>query len=176
LECKRDLGVRIALVVGGGAAADFIRAMDRIHRLGDDAAHRLAIHALDLSACVLQSLLPGSSIVSGPVALQAAWDRREFPILSPRGFLEELDDGRPDALLASWDVTTDSIAARIAVRLGAGRLVLIKSAVLPQGIDRSEAARLGLVDAMFPLVARGLDQVDWVSIRHQPIVRRILGS
>jgi aspartokinase-like uncharacterized kinase len=174
-ELARGDGTGIALIVGGGAAADFIRAMDRIHNLGDDAAHRLAVRALDLGAHVLHTLLPDSSIVSGPDALRAAWDRREVPILSPRRFLEELDDGRPDALPASWDVTSDSIAARIAVRLGAGRLVLLKSVGLPKGIDREEAARLGLVDAIFPLVARGLEHVDWISLREQPILRLKLG-
>ena len=95
---------------------------------------------------------------------------------SPCGFLEELDEGRPDALPASWDVTTDSIAARIAVRLGAGRLALLKSADLPEGITREEAARLGLVDARFPRVARSLDQVECVFLRGHSIVRCILGS
>jgi 5-(aminomethyl)-3-furanmethanol phosphate kinase len=165
---------KVGLIVGGGAAADFIRAMDRIHRLGDEAAHRLAIRALDLSAQLLRSLLPGSSVVTRPEELRAAWDRREVPILSPRRFLEELDDHCPDPLPASWDVTTDSIAARIATHLGASRLVLLKSARLPTGIDREEAARLGLVDPMFPRIAGELELVEYVSLREPAAVRQVL--
>ena len=123
---------------------------------------------------MLQSLLPGSCIVAAPEELQAAWDRREMPILSPRRFLEVLDDPHADRLPASWDVTTDSIAARIATRLGADRLVLLKSAVLPEGTDRESAARLGLVDPMFPRVARPLERVEWVSFREDSVVFRPL--
>src|SRR4051794_35212844 len=100
VEDQDKLGGRIALVVGGGAAADFIRDMDRIHRLGDDAAHRLAIRSLDLSAQLLQALFPGSRIVVDPEDLRSAGDRSEVPILSPRRFLERLDDPHADRLPA----------------------------------------------------------------------------
>src|SRR4051794_18742848 len=70
-EHRRENRERMALIAGGGAAADFIRSMDRIHRLGDDAAHRLAIHSLDLSARLLQVLLPGSCMAADPEDLQA---------------------------------------------------------------------------------------------------------
>jgi aspartokinase-like uncharacterized kinase len=173
-ELGHDGRGRIALVVGGGGAADFIRAMDRIQGLGDDAAHRLAIHSLDLSARLLHALLPGSCVVAIPEELRAAWGHRELPILSPRLFLEQLDDPHADRLPASWDVTTDSIAARIASRLGSSRLVLLKSAVLPQGTDRESAARLGLVDPPFPDVARSLERVEWVAVREDPLVYRPL--
>ena len=66
---------------------------------------------------------------------------------------------------ASWDVTSDSIAARIAAGLHASRLVLLKSASLPPGADRAEAARLGLVDPVFPSVARELKIVEYVCLR-----------
>src|SRR4051812_37350042 len=97
-ETHHGTEVKIVLIVGGGAAADFIRGMDRIHHLGDDAAHRLAIHSLDLSAQVLQALLPGSSVVADPDEFQSAWDRGEVPIFAPRRFLERLDDPHADRL------------------------------------------------------------------------------
>lgn len=172
-EYGRGHGSRIVLIVGGGAAADFVRAMDRIHALGDMASHRLAIHSLDLSAQLLHSLLPGSTIVFGSEELEAS-DRQAVPILSPRRFLEELDDPHDDRLPASWDVTTDSIAARIAVRLGAGRLVLLKSTALSEGTDREGAARLGLVDPLFPRVARPLKCVEWVCFRADSAEYRVL--
>jgi aspartokinase-like uncharacterized kinase len=171
-----QIGPGILLIAGGGPAGDLIRMMDRIHGLGDAAAHRLALHALDLSAQLLASLLPGSVFVDRPDELSAVWDRHEIPILAPRRFLEEVDERGPDPLPASWDVTTDSIAARIAIRLEATRLVLLKSAKLPAGINRQQAARLGLVDRMFPLVARELKIVQYVCLREPELTPQLLSS
>ena len=68
--------------------------------------------------------------------------RDQVPILAPRRFLE-LDDRSPDPLPHAWTTTTDSIAARVAVRLGAGVLVLLKSTDLHEGCDWTEAAKRG---------------------------------
>lgn len=56
----------------------------------------------------------------------------------------------------SWDVTTDSIAARVALVHGAERLVLLKSVDVPSGTPWEEAAARGWVDAHFPKVAAEL--------------------
>ena len=78
-----------------------------------------------------------------------------------------LDDDRtsPEALARTWDTTTDAIAARIAVLLGADELALLKSTSVPPGTTRDEAVRLGLVDAAFPSASRGLNAVVAVNLR-----------
>jgi 5-(aminomethyl)-3-furanmethanol phosphate kinase len=148
--------------------------MDQTHGLGDQKAHRLAIRSLDLTAELLAALLPGSAVVHRPEDLWACRNLGQVPILTPGQFLEELDDREPDRLPASWDVTSDSIAARIAVLLGARRLILLKSVRLSADIDRGEAARLGLVDAMFPRIASALEVVELVCLRDPELQRRIL--
>ena len=50
----------MVLIAGGGPAADVVRVLDRIHGLGDETAHRLALHAMDLTAIILAELLPGT--------------------------------------------------------------------------------------------------------------------
>jgi len=160
--CLREQAV---LVAGGGPFADLIRTMDQTHDLGDQKAHRLAIRSLDLTAELLAALLPGFAVVHRPEDLWACRNLGQVPILAPRRFLEEIDDRGPDPLAASWDVTSDSIAARIAVLLGARRLILLKSVGLSADIDRGEAARLGLVDAMFPQIASELQVVELVCLR-----------
>ena len=51
----------------------------------------------------------------------------------------------------SWDVTSDSLAAWLARRLAAERLVLVKSCPLPEGkMDMAELSRKGIVDVAFP--------------------------
>ncbi len=71
-------------------------------------------------------------------------------------------------------MTSDSIAARIAVLLGARRLILLKSVGLAADIDSGEAARLGLVDAMFPRIASELEVVELVCLRDREPLTRVL--
>jgi aspartokinase-like uncharacterized kinase len=55
------------------------------------------------------------------------------------------------AIAESWDVTSDSLAAWLAHRLGATRLVLVKSAPAPEPpLSPARLAALGVVDAAFP--------------------------
>jgi aspartokinase-like uncharacterized kinase len=162
----------IVLIAGGGPAADLIRMMDQIHGLGDLRAHRLAIEALDLTAKLLAEILPGSAVVHRPEALRSIWNLGRLPILSPGKFLQDLEDQGVDPLPASWDVTSDTISARIAFYLGARRLILLKSRALPQGAGLDEAASLGFVDSMFPASARKLKHVVSVCLRDvQPVLQ-----
>ena len=156
---------RLLLVVGGGAAADWIRGLDRDHGLGDDKAHALALRALDLTAHALAAIVPGLVVVERADGLDRCWRAGRIPVLAPRGFLDEDERTAADPLPRSWAVTTDAIAARLAVRLAAAELALLKSAPLPPGADRAEAARLGLVDPAFPRVARPLGLVTYCDLR-----------
>jgi len=165
LEGRRDGGERLLLLAGGGRAADLVRDLDRTFGLGDLLAHRLALRSLDLTAHVLAGLLRGLDVVEELPASDDVRNRGRIPVFAPRRWLDEVEVRSPDALPPSWDVTSDAIAARLAVVLGAEELVLLKSAPLPPGIDRREAARLGLVDPVFPAVARTLLRVVYVNLR-----------
>jgi aspartokinase-like uncharacterized kinase len=156
---------RPVLIVGGGRAADVVRDLDRIHGLGEGRSHDLALRALDLTAHLLAALLPMLVVVDDPSLFEARWDARRVPLLAPRRFLETADATSADPLPHSWHVTTDSIAARVAVLLDARELVLLKSVAFPAGTTRAEAARLGLVDPAFPDVARPLSSVVSLNLR-----------
>jgi 5-(aminomethyl)-3-furanmethanol phosphate kinase len=175
-EAEREQTSRSVLIVGAGPVGALIRTMDSVHGLGDERAHWLALHALDLSAELLGTLLPGSVNVDRPELISSVWNRGRIPILAPRRFVEEIDFWGQERLPASWDVTTDSIAARIAHVLGARRLILLKSARLTSGISREEAARRELVDRWFPTVARDLKTVEYVSLRDDDSLPRILSA
>jgi aspartokinase-like uncharacterized kinase len=163
-------GERLVLIAGGGPAADLVRTLDRVHDLGQERAHQLALHALDLTARLLAALIP-ASVVQHVDALAACWHEGELPVLAPRLFLSD-DDRAAGALPHTWDATSDSIAARAALRIGAGELVLLKSASLPPGTDRLGAARLGLVDPVFDSAAHGLGRVAYVCLREPGAGRR----
>jgi aspartokinase-like uncharacterized kinase len=176
LETRRanDSEEAIVLIAGGGAAADWIRSLDQVHGLGEEAAHRLAVHALDLTAVVLARLLPGSIVVNRIEMLAAARESGTTPILAPRTVLNEIERPGTDPIPASWDVTSDTIAARIAEHLGARSLVLMKSASAPAGATREGAIGLGLVDPMLPRAARSIARVEVVNLRSEPPDHRVL--
>ena len=138
------------LIAGGGPAADWVREAQRQHGLSNRAAHWLAIRAMQLSAGVLAELVP-QSIVCGHLAeLTVSPPRGRIVILDVLNVLQqEASTAADHALPASWDVTSDSIAAHLARATGADELVLIKSA-LPQASTLAAAAEEGYIDRWLP--------------------------
>jgi 5-(aminomethyl)-3-furanmethanol phosphate kinase len=114
-EAARD---RILVVVpGGGVFADAVRRADRRFRLDDSASHWMAILAMDQYAHLLAALSPGAHVIPDPDEVAAG----RLNVLAVSAWLR-----RADPLPHSWAVTSDSIAAWIARRLRARRLVLLK--------------------------------------------------
>ena len=67
------------------------------------------------------------------------------------------------ALPHTWAVTSDSIAARVAVVSGAEHLILLKSVTIPEGMDWEEAAERGFVDEWFARTLRPARP--WLKVR-----------
>jgi aspartokinase-like uncharacterized kinase len=148
-RCLEGLGgYPTVLVPGGGPAADVVRDLDHRFRLGEEAAHWLALRALSLNAHFLSQLLPGATVCDGPDACGAAFSPGSVAILDAHAFARA-DDGRPGCLPHVWEATSDSLAARVAVVVRASRLILLKSVPIPAGMDWGEAGRAGLVDPLF---------------------------
>ena len=163
---------RHLLIVGGGPAADIVRNWDRIYRLGDDVAHRLAIQAMTLNAKMLQALMPGAELSGGPEEIGTESVERGLAILDPVAFLN-----RAKELPSSWDVTSDSIAASAALRWNAEELVLMKSRCLPAACTLADAQHVGLVDRYFSKIAGRLPRIGWVNLRDAtPRIERWLGE
>lgn len=160
VRCLRELEP-VLVVPGGGASADVVRAWDRQHGLGEEAAHWLALRSLSLNAHFLAQLLPGAPVV------QDINEDQPCAILDAYAF-GRADEGRPGALPHMWDVTSDALAARVAVVARARRLLLLKSTDIPPDIDWAEAGACGLVDRWFARALRGADgrmQVQGVNFR-----------
>jgi aspartokinase-like uncharacterized kinase len=130
----------IALVPGGGIIADSIRQFDRVHGLGDEASHWLALQACALNGHVLARLLPGTPIVNVPRPGLAIVDLHRFALA---------DEERADHWPHHWDVTSDSMAVRVAKVFEASDLVLLKSTDW-DGDDWRRAAAAGVVDRYIP--------------------------
>jgi aspartokinase-like uncharacterized kinase len=138
----------VVLIPGGGPLADTIRHFDQCHELGEEASHWLALRALTVNAHFLAALLAPSCVLGDVAELPCAWDMGQLPILDVHEFARG-DEGCVGCLPHSWAVTSDALAARVAVVTQARQLVLLKSLTLPQGVDWREAGRRGLVDEMF---------------------------
>ena len=150
------------MLVGGGKLADAIRDAFARHRLGEEAAHWLCIRLLGVTAELVAGLLPEAVLVNRFDELAAERVAKRLAVFEPEQYLR---DEAVDPLPHSWDVTSDSIAARLAARLEAGELVLLKSD-LPAGLATlQEAADAGYVDRYFPTVAADLPRIRCVNLR-----------
>jgi aspartokinase-like uncharacterized kinase len=143
---------RILLVPGGGAIVDVVRDLDRCHGLGEEAAHWLALRALTLNAHFLATVLASlrATVVADFQQCQGAWAREELPILDALEFAR-MDESHPDHLPHLWSSSSDSVAAIVAVRIKAQRLVLLKSKEVPKRNEWMKPA-FGLVDPIFAAV------------------------
>lgn len=163
LEVRGTAGV--VLLIGGGEIVDAIRAFDQAHSIASEASHDLALRAMDLTARLVEALAPTFQVSETPEQWGAIWDAGRVPILPPRKPILEDERLALDPLPRSWAVTSDSIAARLAKRLGAKSLILAKSCDLSDGFDRTVASNRGLVDVAFPEAALGIAQVGWLNLR-----------
>lgn len=160
------------LVVGGGRFADVVRDADRTHSLGDVVSHKLCVELLAVTARIVGHLLPEAS---GPVpseSLEPTMDSQVVLLDVPK-LIERDAASSVRPLPASWQVTTDSIAARAAVFLKADELVLLKSTLPERSASLRELADAGFVDGHFPVFAKSLAQVRLVNLRDMAFAERI---
>ncbi len=110
---------RILVVPGGGKFADTIRELDKTYSLSDSTAHKMAVLAMDQYGLFLSDIIPGS-YVSYSLKVTNNSVNKKLPIFLPSQlmFCE-------DPLENSWDVTSDTIAAYIASKLNAHKVVFV---------------------------------------------------
>jgi aspartokinase-like uncharacterized kinase len=155
------------LVCGGGPFADAIRRADSVFDLGEEASHWLCIECLGVSTNLLAAIVSSGRHVLTWDDLQSGilTPQPDLIVFDPREFLKTHEPHCPGTPLPhTWQVTSDSIAARLAEMLAADELVLLKSADPPGG-DLTELAAAGYVDAHFPVAARHLPQMRFVNLR-----------
>jgi len=155
---------RLLVVPGGGPFADAVRTVDRRIALSDDAAHWMAVLAMDQYAHLLADRLADAVVVADRPSIGAAFEHKKLPVLAPFRWMRDADP-----LPHSWDVTSDSIAAWVAGMLDAKRLVVVK----PPGALR---AATGLVDASFSDTLPAGIEVVIVGAEQRDDLRRALDS
>jgi aspartokinase-like uncharacterized kinase len=143
-------GGGVVVVPGGGLFADAVREAQRRLGFDDAAAHDMALLAMAQFGRLLADLPPRTAALCDGAAdvATALRQRRGVPLLWQ-------PDPRRDALdlERSWRVSADSLALWLAGRLGAERVILVKSCAAPASADLTSLATLGIIDAAYPELA-----------------------
>jgi aspartokinase-like uncharacterized kinase len=161
---------RLLVVPGGGVFADQVRIAYRNHHLGETAAHRMAILAMDQYGLLLAELTPGALATADILSARQAAAQGRAAVLLPAALINQ-----SDPLPHSWQVTSDSIAAWIAGLVKARLLVLLKdvdglyckedqlaAAGEPEReVDLSKQAAQGGIDAYLARALSGLPLRAW---------------
>jgi 5-(aminomethyl)-3-furanmethanol phosphate kinase len=138
---------RVVIVPGGGPFADTVRSAQRRMGFGDRAAHEMAILAMEQFGRALASLDTRLSPADTVEAIRGDLDAGRVPVWMPARLALRADDIAPP----SWELTSDSLAAWLAARIGARRLFLVKH-VEPRlrAAPIDDLAAIGVVDAELP--------------------------
>jgi aspartokinase-like uncharacterized kinase len=138
-------GGRAVVVPGGGSFADAVRAAQPRMGFDDAAAHHMALLAMEQLGRALASFDARLSPVDTIAAVRRAVRDKAVPVWLATRMALAAD------IPASWEVTSDSLAAWLAGKLNAARLVLLKQVELPPNVvSATELAGTGVVDPAFP--------------------------
>jgi aspartokinase-like uncharacterized kinase len=110
----------LVVVPGGGRFADVVRDSDERFNLSSGVSHRMAILGMDQFGMLLAQITPNSCATYSLEDARQLAETEAAPIFLPSRLLF-----KKDPLKNSWDVTSDSIAAYVAGRLQAAKLVLV---------------------------------------------------
>ncbi|MCS7113275.1 MAG: hypothetical protein RMJ00_05155 [Nitrososphaerota archaeon] len=162
LSCCRARSFTV--VPGGGVFADSVRSVDRLLSLPSSVSHWMAIKSMDIYGLLLAYLIPNGRLASSLSEASTLWLDGYTPVLEVYG-LKELRN-----LPESWDVSSDSIALKLAQDWSIEKLILVKDvdgiysvdpkiyreAELIPVVSISELERLGetCVDRFFPKLFR----------------------
>jgi len=154
---------RLLVVPGGGPFAEAVRLAQRRWSFADSAAHDMALLGMRQYGLMLVTMLRALNPAVRPwqigeeVDLPAVW----LPVP------EQLADA---GLPASWEVTSDTLAAWLALQVGATDLLLVKAGwqhptappARTQEVAVTELWREGLIDGAFHGLMRGAGLRCWL--------------
>ncbi len=133
----------IIIVPGGGLFSEHVRQSQQQWQFNDVIAHEMAILAMQQMALLFHSLQPGFQCLNTVKDIQSQIKKNAPIIWSPK--ICELNKA---GIQASWDITSDSLAAWLAMQLHANQLSLIKATRIPNA-DMTQLIELGIVDKAF---------------------------
>lgn len=113
---------KVVIVPGGGLFADAVREAQQLTHMRDALAHQLALLAMDQYGLLLTGLTPALVTASSELEIsERGWQHRAIVWLPSKMVLAD------DTIPKNWEITSDSLSAWLANKLGAEQLILVKS-------------------------------------------------
>ncbi len=164
-------GGRAIIVPGGGPFADQVRHAQSEWKFSDEAAHAMAVLAMEQFGMMMTGIEPRLAPVRDRAQIENALASGRVAVWLPRDMMRG-HDGIP----RGWGVTSDSLAAWLAHTLAARHLLLVKSLPAPPGDwVVSELVRKGIVDTELPGFLRDASYTTWwVDRSHYPEIGAIM--
>jgi len=144
-EALAGSSLPLVIVPGGGTFADQVR--DEQSRLGfsDAAAHAMAILAMDQFGHVILDRHERLSAARSPEEIEQVLAGGRIPVWMPSAMAISASD-----IPASWDITSDSLAAWLTGKISAQALLLVKqSRAFTKEDGVADLRARGIVDAYF---------------------------
>ena len=136
---------RVVIVPGGGDFADTVRLAQQQWQFNDVIAHEMAILAMQQMALLFKGLQPDFRLAHSVAEIQSLSTQSPFApmIWSPN--IHELNQA---GVAASWEITSDSLAAWLATQLNATELILVKAACIATN-NLAQLSEQGIIDNAF---------------------------
>jgi aspartokinase-like uncharacterized kinase len=141
---KNYQGRAVVIVPGGGVFADQVRLAQQRWQFDDRTAHRMAILSMQQMALLLNGVKPDFALAGSVADIRRQLQRQACVIWSPDN--AELEQAE---IPASWDITSDSLAAWLAQVLSASELILVKSANIDANLSLQQFAKMNIIDKGF---------------------------
>jgi aspartokinase-like uncharacterized kinase len=150
---------KTVVVPGGGPFADAVRLAQTHMGFDDGAAHHLALIAMEQFGRALCALQPKLVLATSLENVRDVLDQGQIPVWGPVPMVLAAAD-----LPASWELTSDSLAAWFAGSIGAERLVLVKQLRFSaREIAVADLVTQGVVDRLFPRFLSGSHVRAWLA-------------
>ncbi len=135
----------LILVPGGGPFAREVRAAQIGIGFDDSEAHRRALIAMERYGAILAGHSARFVLAATRAEIDAALARGKIPVWLPSAMALAAPE-----IPASWDATSDTLAAWLAGVRAATALLLVKSCDVAPPISLRGLAAQGIIDPLFP--------------------------
>lgn len=160
-------GRKVLFVIGGGEAADEIRRLEGRCHITASRAHWDAISGMTFNSQLVSRLLGFVPMVCNRREAMLAWQSQSAAILDSSVLLRDGEGKFSGRLPESWDVTSDSIAASVALDWQFDQLLFCKSSpAISQHL--AQVCNAGQLDAymlkLLPALRDASIQVSWLDL------------
>lgn len=135
---------QLVIIPGGGIFAEQVRSLQTTLSYDDRTAHYMALLAMQQVALLFKGWVQELTVISKIAEIIPTLKQRRVVVWSP--LATELDAYN---IPASWDITSDSLAAWLAVQLRAKQLLLVKSTSLPEQYTFEQLVQQDILDPAF---------------------------